>query len=71
MQMMSDATLYLVIKNGSTAAGFPPGMPAFDGTLDSDKIAALIHYIRSFCSGELNEQSKSVRSPSSIESRAD
>jgi mono/diheme cytochrome c family protein len=51
MSMMSDATLFLIIKNGSSAAGFPAGMPANDGRLNDDEITQLVHYVRRFCSG--------------------
>jgi len=52
MSMMSDATLFLIIKDGSSSAGFPAGMPATDGRLSYDQIARLVHYVRKFCAGE-------------------
>jgi mono/diheme cytochrome c family protein len=52
MSMMSDATLFLIIQNGSSAAGFPPGMPAYGGKLDYGQIRQIIQYIRKFCSGK-------------------
>jgi mono/diheme cytochrome c family protein len=55
MSMMSDATIFLVIKDGAAAAGFPAGMPAFGGTLGYDQIVALVHYVRGFCAGKPNE----------------
>lgn len=39
MSMMSDATIFVAIKDGAAAAGFPAGMPAFVGTLSYDQIA--------------------------------
>jgi mono/diheme cytochrome c family protein len=55
MSMMSDATIFLVIKNGAAAAGFPAGMPAFGETLGDDRIVALVQYVRGFCAGKPNE----------------
>lgn len=55
MSMMSDATIFLVIKDGAAAAGFPVGMPAFGGTLGDDQIVALLHYVRGFCAGKPND----------------
>jgi len=52
MSMMSDATLFLIIKEGSSSAGFPAGMPAADGRLSYDEIARLVHYVRKFCAGK-------------------
>jgi mono/diheme cytochrome c family protein len=52
MSMMSDATLFLIIKDGSSAAGFPPGMPADGEKLDYSQIRQIIQYIRKFCSGK-------------------
>jgi mono/diheme cytochrome c family protein len=49
MLLMSDATLFLIIKEGSSSAGFPAGMPAGDGKLSYDQIAQLVHYVRTFC----------------------
>ncbi len=49
MEMMSDATLFLIIRDGGDAAGFRPGMPAFGKDLDYDQMVALIAYIRSLC----------------------
>jgi cytochrome c len=39
MSMMSDAVLFLIIKEGSSSAGFPAGMPASRGTLNDDQVA--------------------------------
>ena len=56
MLMMSDATLFLIIKDGAAAAGFPAGMPGFGGTLGYDQMVALLHYVRGFCAGQTNGQ---------------
>lgn len=50
MSMMSDATLYLVIKDGGASAGFTSGMPAYGGKLDNNQIESLLQYVRSLCS---------------------
>ncbi|MGA7870284.1 MAG: c-type cytochrome [Candidatus Binatus sp.] len=55
MSMMSDATIFLVIKDGAAAAGFPAGMPAFGGTLGYDQIVALVQYVRGFCAEKISE----------------
>lgn len=52
MSMMSDATIFLVIKDGATAAGFPAGMPAFGGKLGYDQMVELVKYVRAFCAGK-------------------
>jgi mono/diheme cytochrome c family protein len=52
MSMMSDATLFLIIKDGSSAAGLPAGMPANAGRLNYDEIVQLVHYVRKFCAGK-------------------
>jgi hypothetical protein len=52
MSMMSDSTVFLIIQNGSSAAGFPPGMPADGAKLNRYQIRQLIQYIRKFCSGK-------------------
>jgi mono/diheme cytochrome c family protein len=49
MAMRSDATLFLLIKDGSGAIGLLPEMPPFDGRLDDKQITELIGYVRSFC----------------------
>jgi mono/diheme cytochrome c family protein len=49
MSLMSDATLFLLIKEGGPAVGFPAGMPAFGNQLSSDQITRLIGYVREFC----------------------
>ena len=49
MKLMSDATLFLIIKEGAAAAGFQSGMPAFANELSYDQIIELIGYIRTFC----------------------
>jgi mono/diheme cytochrome c family protein len=49
MSMMSDATLFLIVKDGSSAAGFPPGMPAYGTKLNQDEIEQLVEYVRKFC----------------------
>jgi len=49
MTMMSDASIFLVIKEGSAAGGFDSDMPGYGGTLNDDQIVALINYVRSFC----------------------
>jgi mono/diheme cytochrome c family protein len=49
MSMMSDATLFLIIKDGSSAAGFPSGMPAYGMRLNQDEIEQLVEYVRKFC----------------------
>ena len=49
MNLMSDATLYLIISDGASAAGFQSGMPQFKGNLTHDQIVDLITYIRHFC----------------------
>jgi len=49
MNLMSDATLYLVISEGSSAGGFRAGMPAFGAKLSYAQMASLIEYVRSFC----------------------
>jgi len=46
---MSDATLFLVISEGSEAGGFRTGMPAFGNKLSYAQIVSLIRYVRSFC----------------------
>jgi len=58
MQMMSDATLYLLIKEGAATVGFPPGMPAFGEKLGYDQIAALARFVRSLCAGQTNERDR-------------
>jgi cytochrome c oxidase cbb3-type subunit III len=49
MAMRSDATLFLIIRDGSGAIGLLPEMPPFDGKLDDQQIAELIGYVRRFC----------------------
>ena len=49
MDLMSDATLFLVITEGSPAGGFRSGMPAFGGKLSYDQVVGLIQYVRGFC----------------------
>jgi mono/diheme cytochrome c family protein len=49
MSMRSDATLFLVIQQGSGAVGLPPEMPGFSSKLDDTRISDLIAYIRSTC----------------------
>lgn len=49
MNLTSDATLFLIIKEGAAAAGFQSGMPAFANELSYDQIVELIGYIRTFC----------------------
>jgi mono/diheme cytochrome c family protein len=49
MSMMSNATLFLIIKDGSSAAGLPPDMPAYGMRLNQDEIEQLIEYVRKFC----------------------
>lgn len=51
MNMMSDATLFLAIKDGGPAVGLSPDMPAWGGRLSDQDIRDLVHYIRSFCGG--------------------
>ncbi len=46
---MSDATLFLAIKEGGAEIGMRPAMPAFGARLSNDEIAALVHLVRSFC----------------------
>ncbi len=46
---MSNATLFLAIKNGGGAIGISPSMPAFSGHLTNDEMAGLVSYIRGFC----------------------
>jgi mono/diheme cytochrome c family protein len=41
MSLMSDATLYLIISQGGAAIGLSSEMPAFNGKLTYDQIAAL------------------------------
>jgi mono/diheme cytochrome c family protein len=50
MSMTSDAVLFLIIKEGSSSAGFPAGMPPSQGILDDEQIAQLVGYVRKFCS---------------------
>lgn len=54
MGLMSDASLFLIIEDGASAAGFESGMPAFGDKLSRDQIVDLIGYIRSFCPGNAN-----------------
>ncbi len=49
MAMRSDATLFLIIRDGSGAIGLLPEMPPFDGKLDDQQIAELVGYVRRFC----------------------
>lgn len=51
MRMMSDATLFLAIKNGGQAVGLRADMPAFGGRLSDEDISDLVLYIRNFCGG--------------------
>ncbi len=60
MTMMSDASIFLVIKEGGTAEGFDGEMPAYGGTLNSDQIAALIKYVRGFCRPETSRPSAPI-----------
>jgi hypothetical protein len=53
MSMMSDATIFLTIKGGGAAVGLESDMPAFRNKLSNDKVAALVTYIRRFCTGGL------------------
>ncbi len=46
---MSNATLFLAIKNGGGAIGIRASMPAFGDRLTNDEIAGLVSYIRGFC----------------------
>ena len=49
MEMRSDAILFLLIKDGSGVIGLPPAMHGFGDRLDTDQIASLVRYVRSFC----------------------
>src|SRR5579875_3618282 len=48
MKLMSDATLYGIIKNGGRWAGMKD-MPAFGARLTDEQIADIVAFIRSFC----------------------
>ncbi len=57
MNMMSDATLFLAIKNGGPAIGLGAEMPAWGSRLSDQEISELVLYIRSFCGrGDRREQ---------------
>jgi cytochrome c oxidase cbb3-type subunit III len=49
MSMRSDATLFLVIGQGSGAVGLPAQMPGFSGKLSDTQISKLVTYIRRVC----------------------
>lgn len=47
--MMSDPTLFLIIKNGGPAAGLSAKMPAYGTRLSYDQMAQLVGYLRELC----------------------
>jgi mono/diheme cytochrome c family protein len=48
MRMMSDATLFGIIRNGASWAGIE-GMPAVSPSVSDSDIRAIVSFIRSFC----------------------
>jgi mono/diheme cytochrome c family protein len=52
MSMRSDATLFLIIQQGSGAVGLPPAMPGFSGKLDDLQTIDLIRFIRNICQSQ-------------------
>jgi cytochrome c553 len=48
MQMMSDATLFGIIRNGGRWAGMRD-MPAIDSSVSDQEIREIIAFIRTFC----------------------
>ncbi len=49
MATIPDSTLMLAITEGGAAANVSSKMPAWGQVLDSDQIADLVAYVRSFC----------------------
>jgi mono/diheme cytochrome c family protein len=52
MAMMSNATLFLAIKDGASAIRPDSEMPGYGRILSDSEMAVLVDYVRHFCEGQ-------------------
>lgn len=52
ISLMSDPTLFLIIKEGGPAAGLTAAMPGYGGKLRYEQMAELLHFVREICASK-------------------